>query len=313
MAVAVRPMQPGDLDAADQVLRLAFGTEFKLPDPMRFLGDGDLLRPRWRTNPRGCLVAVDEGELVGSVAVSDWGSVAVLGPLTVRTDYWNRGVARQLLPAALQAAHAGGARLVELFTHPNSPRHLRLYESEGFTSQNLIAIMAKAVEPQTHSGTLRLFSDLTPSQRSSALRACTAMTETAFDGLDLSGEVAAVQDQGLGDTVLVQEDAGGGLAGFAVCHHGPGSEAGSQTLAIKFSLAAGGADGSFLTLLRAAEALAARRGASRIQVSVNHARRRAYAMIKAEGYRCGLSGVAMRRSSGGSYDTSDLLLTEEWR
>lgn len=307
-AALVRPMREADLDAADRVVRLAFGTEFRLPDPMQFLGDGDLIRPRWRANPSGCLVAESGGGIVGSVTVLDWGSVAMLGPLSVHPDYWNQGVARLLLSAALQAAEAGGARLVQLFTHPNSPRHIRLYESGGFATQNLIAIMSKPVALQPAAG-FSVFSELPPDAQAAALQACRAMTGAVFDGLDLSVEIEAVRDQRLGDTVLLQR--GGVVAGFAICHTGAGSDAGSAALGVKFGLASG--EDEFLALLQSAEALAAQRRVARVQISVNHARRRAYDMIKARGYRCTLSGVAMRRPAADGYDTSDMLLVEEWR
>jgi hypothetical protein len=34
--VTVRPMAEADLDEADRIMRLAFGTFLRLPDPMRF-------------------------------------------------------------------------------------------------------------------------------------------------------------------------------------------------------------------------------------------------------------------------------------
>ena len=53
-AVAVRPREARDLDEADHVMRLAFGTEFRLPDPLSFAGDADLIRPRWRVDFTSC-------------------------------------------------------------------------------------------------------------------------------------------------------------------------------------------------------------------------------------------------------------------
>ena len=103
-AVAVRPMEERDLDGVDHVMRLAFGTEFRLPDPLSFAGDVDLIRPRWRSDNTACFVAEADAAVVGSVVVSFWGSLAVLGPLTVHPDRWNAGVARALMPVALDAA-----------------------------------------------------------------------------------------------------------------------------------------------------------------------------------------------------------------
>jgi hypothetical protein len=57
-----------------------------LPDPVQLLGDADLILPTRQTNPTGCFVSESGGKIVGSVAVMDWDSVAMLGPLSVRPD-----------------------------------------------------------------------------------------------------------------------------------------------------------------------------------------------------------------------------------
>jgi hypothetical protein len=50
------------------------------------------------------------------------------------------------------------------------------------------------------------------------------VTEAVYPGLDVEREIRAVHAQTLGDTVLLWEDQE--LVGFAVCHWGPGTEAG---------------------------------------------------------------------------------------
>ncbi|MFT8244543.1 GNAT family N-acetyltransferase [Roseomonas sp. BN140053] len=310
--LSVRPMQEADLDAADRVFRLAFGTEFGLPDPASFRGDADLLRPRWRTNPPGCFVAEAGGEVVGSVTVMHWGSLAVLGPLSVRPDFWNRGVARLLLPPALAAAEAWGAAVVGLFTNPSSPRHIRLYEEAGFETHHLIAAMSKPVAPGAAAEAPVLFSALEAGAREAALAECRNVAEASFPGLDLGREIRAATEQGVGDTVLLRGDAGR-ITGFALCHSGPGSESGSEAAVVKFGAVRPGDVAGFGALLRAVDALAAARGAPQVVASVNHARRDAYAAMKAAGFRTVVSGVALRRPGPGGYDRPEVLVTDEWR
>ncbi|MDJ0386807.1 GNAT family N-acetyltransferase [Roseomonas sp. E05] len=304
----IRPMAEQDLDEADGVMRLAFGTEFGLPDPARFMGDAKLLCPRWRTNPAGCLVAQAGAAVIGSVAVMDWGSVAVLGPLSVHPARWNQGLARRLLEAALATTPA---RLVALYTQPGSPRHLRLYEDAGFATRHLIAVMAKPVAPATAAPDFLLFSQQRPEQQAEALAACREISNATFAGLDLSREIRATTEQGSGDTLLLRS--GNATTGFALCQEGAGSEAGSGTLAVKFGAVRPGDAAAFQDLLAAAEALASRRGARRLQASVTHARRAAYARMKAAGFRTELSGIAMVRPEGLGYDAPESFLVEEWR
>jgi hypothetical protein len=45
--VSVRPLREGDLQEADRIMRLAFGTFLGLPEPMTFMGDASYVRTRW--------------------------------------------------------------------------------------------------------------------------------------------------------------------------------------------------------------------------------------------------------------------------
>jgi len=45
--VTIRPLRADDLETADRIFRLAFGTFVGLPDPMQFAGDSDWVRARW--------------------------------------------------------------------------------------------------------------------------------------------------------------------------------------------------------------------------------------------------------------------------
>ena len=86
------------------------------------------------------------------------------------------------------------------------------------------------------------------------------LTDAVYRGLDLSGELEAVADQKLGETVLVED--GSGLQAVAICHIGPGTEAGSDMCYVKFAAARPGPDAvrSFDRLLDACNELAARSG-----------------------------------------------------
>ena len=39
MGISVRPLQESDLPTADYIMRLAFGTFLRLPEPTSFMGD----------------------------------------------------------------------------------------------------------------------------------------------------------------------------------------------------------------------------------------------------------------------------------
>jgi hypothetical protein len=55
--VRVRPLVAGDLDEADRICRVAFGTFVGAPQPESFFGDADMVRTRWQAAPGAALAA----------------------------------------------------------------------------------------------------------------------------------------------------------------------------------------------------------------------------------------------------------------
>ncbi|MEU0407713.1 GNAT family N-acetyltransferase [Streptomyces griseorubiginosus] len=86
-----------DLDRADEIFRVAFGTFLGAPEPETFFGTADYVRTRWAAAPHAAFAATVEGEVVGSNFAADWGSVGSFGPLTVRPDLWDQGIGRRLM------------------------------------------------------------------------------------------------------------------------------------------------------------------------------------------------------------------------
>jgi hypothetical protein len=134
-----------------------------------------------------------------------------------------------------------------------------------------------------------------------------------YEGLDLGREIMAVQAQGLGDTVLLPGESG--LDGLAVCHCGPGSEAGTDVCLIKFGAVRPGPDagGRFERLLDACEQLAAERGLGQLEAGMNLARADAYQRMVGRGFRTGLQGVTMHRPNEPGYSHAESYVIDDWR
>ena len=105
--IVVRTLREADLPAADRIFRLAFGTFLGLPDPIEFHGDADFARTRWIADPSATFGADLGGNLVASNFATRWGSVGFFGPLTVRPDLWDRGVAKRLIEATMELFASG--------------------------------------------------------------------------------------------------------------------------------------------------------------------------------------------------------------
>jgi len=311
--LVVRPLREPDLDRADRIFRTAFGTFLKDPEPEKFFGDADFVRTRWRADPTAALGAELDGDLVGSNFLTNWGSVGFFGPLTVRPDHWDRGVARRLMEPTMDLFDAWGTRHVGLLTFAESPKHVGLYQSFGFWPRYLIASMAAPVLGPARVGSYVKLSELAPSDRAGATGEVRELTSAVFEGLEVTRELEAVLDQKLGETVLVHDAAG--LEAVAVCHIGPGTEAGSGTCYVKFGAArpGPGAAHSFGRLIDACRDLAAKADASTLSAGVNFGRERAYAALRENGFRTAFQGVAMHRPNEPAYDRRDCYVIDDWR
>jgi GNAT superfamily N-acetyltransferase len=313
MDIEISPLARHDLPEADRIFRLAFGTFIGLPDPMSFMGDADLVGTRWRAAPAAAFGAYADGALVGSNFAANWGSFGFFGPLTVRPDLWDRGIARRLLAATMGLFERWGTRQAALFTFADSPKHIGLYRKFGFQPRSPTPVMSKPVGRGTDAGRWSVYSEVPPDARTARLAACRTLTEAVHPGLDVRGEIEAAEQQGLGDTVLVHD--GADLAAFAVCHIGAGSEAGTDAAYIKFGAARPGRDAArhYDRLLSACEAFADARGAEQLIAGVNLARRDAHRMLSERGFRTFLEGIAMQRPDEPGHNRPDCFVMDDWR
>ncbi len=314
--VTIRPLEEPDLGEADRIMRLAFGTFLGLPDPMAFMGDADYVRTRWAAEPTCALAAEVDGRLVGTNFVTRWGSVGFFGPLTVDPSLWDKGVSRALLTETMPFFDRWGVTHSGLFTFPQSPKHLGLYQRFGFQPRFLTPVLAKPLGSGPTGGpaggrwgTVRDAADVEV-----IVAACTRVTDATYPGLDVTREIEAAVTQKLGDTVVVLDDAGG-VDAFAVCHTGPGSEAGTGSCFVKFgaALPGPGAEDRFARLLTACEAFAAEEGAEAVVAGVNTSRRGAHQALIDRGYRAQLVGVTMHKPDESAYHDESAWVIDDWR
>lgn len=304
-------MRDTDLAEASKILRLAFGTFIGVPDPESFHLDRDYVSTRWKANPETGLVAEVEGKLAGSNFATGWGRFGFFGPLTVHPALWDRGVAQSLLAPTMDLFAKWGVRDAGLFTFAQSAKHVGLYQKFGFWPRFLTAIMSKSAS--VAEAPLDRFSVLSEPDQEQALSACRKLTDSLYEGLDVSTEIRAVNDQSLGETLLLW--GGSSLDAFAVCHCGEGTEAGRDTCYVKFAAVrpGPGAETVFEHLLDGCETLAAQRGLQRLEAGVNLGRSRAYRQMLRRGFRTEIQGVAMHRPDSPAYSRSEVFVIDDWR
>ena len=306
-------MLADDLDSADRVMRLAFGTIRGLPDPEGAFGDSDSVRTRFSAAPDCAWVAELEGNVVGSVFAARWGSFGFFGPLSVHPDLWDRGIGGRLLQPVVASFTRWAVMQAGLFTFAGSLKHLGLYQKHGFWPGALTIVTAKAPGLRSR-GDYALFSDERHSSEEPVLEELRALTDRIFRGLDLEREIRAVSSQELGDTILVRN--AGTLEGMAVCHSGAGSEAGGGRCYVKFAavLPGDGAGERFERLLDACEGFAAASGATQLTAGVSAGRLDAYRRLLARSFRAEQVGVSMwLRPAEPRFDTADHYVIDDLR
>src|SRR5512145_1070842 len=94
--VQIRRVKKGDLsrirDVIEQTfadfLERQFGTR-----PRQAFGGAQYVHHRWLVEPWGCFVAEEDGtKIVGTILAVNWGTVGVLGPVAVLTNYHNQTI-----------------------------------------------------------------------------------------------------------------------------------------------------------------------------------------------------------------------------
>ena len=352
MKIMIHQLREYDLAEADHIFRLAFGTFFGLPDPMSFAGDADYIRTRYFADPSsayGATIVNDKGggtsngndnrKLVGSNFTANWGSVGFFGPLTVHPDYWDKGVARSLMEPTMQLFSKWNTKHSGLFTFAQSPKHISLYQKYGFWPYFLTAVMSKVVSPKiansvnNESLQWSKYSDVFKKEKESGeylVGACSRLTSSIYDGLDLKVEIMSVIKQQFGDIVLIWDpdstnntttNNNRDIAGFAICHCGAGTEAGSNTCYIKFAAVRPPTSDSdnlvaannFDRLIDACTTFASQQGLSRLVAGVNTSRRQAYEKVLSKGFRIDMLGVVMQNGVDVGYNRPDVYVMDDWR
>lgn len=312
-AATIRPMREDDLAEADRIFRLAFGTFLGLPDPLAFAGDGDFVGTRYRAEPEAAFVAERAGGVVGSILAVRRGSVAFFGPVSVRPDLWEGGIAKLLVAAVVEVFSRWGIRHAGLFTFSQSAKHVALYQKFGFWPGSLMAVMGRAAEAPAGDASAATLRSLPEDERATARAACREIAAGYFPGLDPSSEIGAIESFDLGDVVLVREARE--VVGFALCHCGPGTEAGSGLCFAKLAMVrpGAGAEAIFDRLLDECSRFACERGLAKVTAGVSLASRAAYRRLLVRGFRTEIQGVMMHRPDEPSYHSRDALVLDDWR
>jgi predicted N-acetyltransferase YhbS len=187
-SLLIRPATPADAPIAGQICYDAFHTistahNFPpdLPAPEHAIG---LMTMFFSTPGLFCVVADDNGRILGSNCLDERSIIHGIGPITVDPTTQNRGVGRLLMQAVLDRSatqRAAGVRLVQAAFHSRS---LSLYTTLGFDVREPLACM------QGRTSTRSIPGYIVRPATSADLPACNALS-VAIHGFDRSTDLAA--------------------------------------------------------------------------------------------------------------------------
>jgi GNAT superfamily N-acetyltransferase len=332
--VQIRRVKKGDLSRIRDVIEQTFADflERQLGTrPRQAFGGAQYVHHRWLMEPWGCFVAEeDNAKIVGTALAVNWGSVGLLGPVAVLTNYQNQTIGQQLIRAVEDFFEENKVVLHGAVTYPTSPKHLLLYQRFGYRAKFLTAVMTRVLDrtpvvrppigsvaqkpPVKQPGvTVRKYSSLEESKKKATLGRLHRITNAVCKGLDLSKEIEIVDGLALGDTLLLER--GKDLLGFAV-YHAPGvSEAPAGALYVKY-LAIDPAHKKVEYLehfVAAIEELAQELGLARVILPVYVKYHAAYSTLLRLGYQIEVTMVRMQRGKQEDYEDPTHLVLDDWR
>jgi predicted N-acetyltransferase YhbS len=334
--VQIRRVKKGDLSRIRDVIEQTFADflERQLGTrPRQAFGGAQYVHHRWLMEPWGCFVAEEDGaKIIGTALAVNWGSIGILGPVAVLTNYQNQTIGQQLIRAVEDFFEENKVVLHGAVTYPTSPKHLFLYHRFGYKPKSLTAVMTRvldrasagrppaAVPPAVKlpaarpvSAAVRRYSSLEEAKKKAALARVHRITNAVCRGLDLAKEIEIVDGLALGDTLLLER--GKDLVGFAV-YHAPGvSEAPAGALYVKF-LAIDPQQKKVEHLeqfIAAIEELAHELGLARVILPVYLRYHAAYSTLVRLGYHVDFTMVRMQRGKQEDYEDPTHLVLDDWR
>lgn len=146
VSITIRQATPADAEMAGHICYEAFfkiNTDHNfppdIPNAEMAIGFCNILfsHPRFY-----CVVAEEDGKIIGSNCLDERSSISGIGPITVDPTVQNRGIGRELMRVVMDRAkkkNAPGVRLVQAAFHNRS---LSLYTNLGFEVREPLAVVA---------------------------------------------------------------------------------------------------------------------------------------------------------------------------
>ncbi len=230
----------------------------------------------------GAMVWRDENEDIAAFNVAHLaGAEGWMGPLAVRPDRQSGGVGKTIVRTAADWLIDRGITTLGLETMPRTPENIGFYARLGFIPGYLTVTLTNEIATRGHPAPV-LLSRRSGDEKEAAMAAGRRLVSDLISGIDFSREILLTAELGLGDTSLVDGDAG--LDAMAVWHSAPLADSRTRDEVRVLKLAARD-DAAFDAAIGAVEAAAAKAGIRRIAVRCQTKYAEAFRRLIARGYR----------------------------
>src|SRR5258708_4099924 len=152
-----------------------------------------------------CVLAEEEGDIIGSACQDERSAIAGLGPVSVAPAAQNRGIGRILTQSMIERARERGLPGIRLLQAAFHTRSLSLYAKLGFTAREPLCVMS-GIPQQQHTNSDCAVRPATENDLEAAAKVC-----QQIHGQDRSDELREAIARGEG--LVVQRD--GRLTGYA--------------------------------------------------------------------------------------------------
>jgi GNAT superfamily N-acetyltransferase len=230
----------------------------------------------------GAMVWRDEHNDIAAFNVAHQAGVeGWMGPLAVRPDRQGTGVGKTIVHTAADWLIDRGVTTLGLETMPRTPENIGFYARLGFAPGHLTITLTNEIATRGHPAP-SLLSRRPVEHRDGVMEAARHLVNDLVRGIDFSREILLTSELGLGDTSLVEGDAG--LDALAVWHSAPLADTRTRDEVRVLKLVARDA-ASFDAVISAVEAAAAKAGIRRIAIRCQSRYADAFRRLIARGYR----------------------------
>ena len=295
----IRSMRVEDLDqvaeVSDQAFIAVIGKLYGQHPVRPFFPLGGLAL-RLGTDPEGCLVYSDRGEVAGALFSVARGSLGWFGPLAVATTVQGQGAGKALVAECLHRWQRRRVRMLGLETFPSSGFHAHLYAKFGFRPGWTGVQLRRRFEAE---GAEEEVEPARPLQHPNL-----PLPDLGFlyRGLDLTAEVRATLLRHAGR--VFASDRGLAILHLQDAFHVTPEEAFLPFLAARDR-------GAFLSLLAAAEEAAQAAGRKSLALRLPGTAWTAFQALVERGYQAGPAMLRMKTGEHLDYDR-DAWYVDDW-